>query len=205
MACFVYMFVSPSFQCSLMCLLEIKKELHFRFSLVWLLSRKGQVTELCREGHKPAKHFLWHAACGWQGFKCVCFPFALSFVPGKDSAKYSCSCSSALLTCLLFLLLAQALSRSGCCHGLNLSRPMAGDKSRAATGALLCPGMSAACGGLEPPHLQQIHLEGQYCCLLSLNEEEYVKSSYPQQGCKLWITVFNWHLGRCLKPSCQHL
>lgn len=31
---------------------------------------------------------------------------------------------------------------------------------RAATGALLCPGMSAACGGLEPPHLQQLHLEG---------------------------------------------
>lgn len=132
MACFVYMFASPSFQCSLMCLLEIKKKKksHFRFSLVWLLSRKDQVIELCREGHKPAKHFLWHAACGWQGFKCVCFPFALPFVPGKDSAKNSHSCSSALLTCLLFLLLAQALSRSGCWPGLNLSRPMAGGKSQ---------------------------------------------------------------------------
>lgn len=71
---------------------------------------------------------------------------------------------------------------------------------RAATGALLCPGTSAAFGGLEPLHLQQIHLEGQYCCLLSLDEEEYVKSSYSQQRCKLWITGFNWHLGRCLNP-----
>lgn len=74
-----------------MCLLEIKKILNFRFSLVWLLSRKDQVTEQCREGYKPAKHFLWHAACGWQGFKCICFPFAFPF------AKNSDSCCSALL------------------------------------------------------------------------------------------------------------
>lgn len=72
---------------------------------------------------------------------------------------------------------------------------------RAAAGALLCPGTSTAFGELETPHLQQIHLDGQYWCLLSLNEEEYVKSSYPQEGCKLWITLFSWYCWRCLKPS----
>lgn len=107
-----------------MCLLEIKKKLNFRFSLVWLLSRKDQVTEQCREGYKPAKHFLWHAACGDRVLNVSAFPLPSHLLKTLTVVAVLFS------TCLLFLLLAQALTSSGCCHGLSLRRPMAGDKSQ---------------------------------------------------------------------------
>lgn len=99
---------------------------------------------------------------------------------GKDSAKNSYSCSGVLLICLLFPLLAQALSEPRCCHGLNLRRSMV-TGPRAATGALLCPGVSAAFRewGNSPAAANPSE---QHCHLLPLNEEECRKCPYPQHG-----------------------
>lgn len=109
MACFVYMFVSPLFQWSRICLLEIKKKKKNSDS-VWCGCFQGKIKwQSCAEkaiSQQNTSCDMQHVH-GWHGVKCVCFPFAFPFVLRKDSAKNSHSCCYALLTCLLFLLLAQ--------------------------------------------------------------------------------------------------
>lgn len=172
MAYFIYMFVSSLFQCCHMCLLEVKKK---NSGSGWFGCFQGKIKwQSCAEKAISKQNTFcdMQHVDGWQGVKCVCFPFAFPFVLGKESAKNSDSFCCALLTCLLFLLLAQALASSGCCPGLNLRRLMPGDKSQ---GSCWSPAVSwhkcCLCR-------VGIHLNGQYWCLLSLNEEEFVKSSY---------------------------
>jgi len=121
MGCFVCMFASLTFQCCFMCLWRLKKK---RFRLMWPLLRRDQVTELCRElKHKPAKHFLWHAACGCLGVKHVYFHFTLPFVLGKTVLKILTVVPVFFLFACCFLFLPRCWASQGVVMGWNQAGP----------------------------------------------------------------------------------
>lgn len=143
---------------------------------------------------KPAKHFLWQAACGCPDVKRVCLPFALPFVLGRTGLKP--------LTVLAVV--------SSACPGSKRARLPSWAQLQQIRGWWQDPGQLRESshvlvhvlpseGGKLPSCSRSIH--GIAICFLWMKMNAW---SVPTHSSGVDYGYFNWHSQRCLDPVNPH-
>lgn len=163
MACFIYMFVSPLFQCSYMCLLEVKK---IKFQIQSDVAAFEERSSDRAVQRRPWASKTLSLTCSmWMDDRVLnvsAFPLPSHLSLGKTVLKTLTGVAVLFSRACCFCCLPWLWPAEAAAVGWTWGDRWLVTSPRAAVGALLCPGTTAAFGELETHHLQQIHLDGQY-------------------------------------------